>query len=136
MEHIAAVMPPAYRPSDRIIVDAPLAAQHVPVTDGKSAPISEATILRAMADDQRDLFSLDAPPGSLVASANGLPSDLDRFLRGASRVWYLATADDAGTRRTIEAVLNRDFVPADPQLDREAADGLLYPVAEMFRRKP
>src|SRR5262249_32660039 len=43
MEHIAATLPPEYRPSDRIVVYAPLAAQHVPLADraGRAVPAGD-----------------------------------------------------------------------------------------------
>src|SRR5262249_19664883 len=94
MEHIAATLPPEYRPSDRIVVYAPLAAQHVPLADGAGRTVPAGDILRIMAEDQRGLFLLDAPPGALTVTASTLHASVDSFANGASRIWYLATSED------------------------------------------
>ena len=87
-----------------------------------------------MADDQRELFLLDAQPGALAVSASALPADLDAFVSGASRIWYLATSDDQATSSAVEGALRRQFVPATVRLDQTDRDRLLYPVAMLFQR--
>jgi len=132
MEHIAATLPPEYRPSDRIVVYAPLAAQHVPLADGAGRTVPAGDILRIMAEDQRGLFLLDAPPGALTVTASTLPASVDSFANGASRIWYLATSEDPAT----EAALQRTLAPSTIQLDQAGRHRLLYPVARLFQRRP
>ena len=136
MEHIAATLPPEYRPSDRIVVFAPLAAQHVPLADGAGRAVPAGDILRIMADDQRGLFLLDAPPGTLTAAASTLPASLDSFAGGASRIWYFATSEDPPTGSAIEVALQRRFAPATVQVDQPGQHRLLYPVARLFQERP
>ena len=136
MEHIAATLPPEYQPSDRIVVYAPLAAQHVPVMDGAGHRVPDRDILHAMADDQRELFLPDAPPGALAVSASALPASLDTFVSGSSRIWYFATSEDPAPGRAIEAALHQKFAPGTVRLDQADQDRLLYPVAMLFQRTP
>ena len=136
MEHITATLPREYESSDRIVVFAPLAAQHVPLVDGQGRPIPAGDVLQIMADDQRGLFLLDAPSGALTVAASAVPASVDSFANGASRVWYLATSEDPATGSTIEAALQRTLAPSTIQLDEAGRHRLVYPVARLFERSP
>jgi hypothetical protein len=135
MEHVAAALPPAYEPADWIIVYAPFAAQHVPLIDDIGRPVPGAKVLHVMADDQRPLYLLDALPDARAVAADALAASLASITSRASRVWYLATADDMPVRRLIEAALRQDFVSADTLLDPATRDRLLYPVVMRFDRR-
>src|SRR5262245_9802944 len=133
---IAASPPPEYRPSDRIVVYAPLGAQHVPLTDSAGRRVPDGNVLHVMADNQRALFLMDAPRAALAVPASALPASFDTFASGSSRIWYFATADDPFTGRAIQAALHQKFVPTPFQLDQTGRSRLLYPVAELFQRAP
>jgi hypothetical protein len=136
MEHLEAIAPPEYQPSDRIVVYAPLAAQHVPLTDGAGHRVPDRDILHIMADGQRELFLLDAPPDARAITAGALPASLAPFANGSSRIWYLATSDDPAAGSAIEGALHRQFAPATVQLDQADQHRLLYPVAKLFQPTP
>lgn len=134
LDNIHATLPSAYQSGDLIVVNAPLAAQQVPLVDPAGKPIPDTMIFRILKADQRELYYLPLP---YFAVGTDLSSDIlfRDFIKQARRLWYLVAFTPTETGYWYDSLLQREYKVIDLSLSGEEKRLLIYPGITLYSKK-